>query len=67
MKTTEWYPASLLPKRVGWYEAQYEGKGSTRMWWFDGRSWLFRKGGGKTTFGHAEFGDQWRGLTEQAE
>ena len=66
MKRTPWFPASVKPVHVGWYEASI-GNCMVRRRYFDGNRWRF---GGKvgviSDLFESYSGSQWRGLTEPA-
>lgn len=73
MRKTKWYPASLKPVRVGYYETMryevaYEAEGLHKLYW-NGTHWEYaynvyfcRKGDYACMIASA--GDKWRGLTE---
>lgn len=44
---TDWFPASLKPVRVGWFEAQFFDCGWSYEWrvWWDGAVWREKEGG----------------------
>ena len=66
MKRTPWFPVSVNPVRVGWYECLFLCFGTwlVRYWW-DGLQWKHAPTDIEaTSFGIT--GDKWRGLTEPA-
>jgi hypothetical protein len=75
MDKTPWFPASVKPARVGWYQASYHGYGTYWRYW-TGTRWRFGLGPdscsrpipdqldkGSCEFGEV-IGDKWRGLAE---
>jgi hypothetical protein len=75
MKTTEWFPATVNPVHIGYYEVRYSWEDGrdprpTRYWW-DGEAWRFCKDAtGELTWGSREYenisDEYWRGQTEQS-
>lgn len=77
MKVTEWFPASVKPVRVGWYQCRgifYDGTTVMRYW--SGAGWQWRDTSGqmsraavcKSCDKHGIIKeDRWRGLTAPAE
>jgi hypothetical protein len=75
MKLTPWFPASVKPARVGWYQAAYYGYGTYWRYWTGAR---WRVGVGIDSIkdpipyvlgtAQCEFGfvkkDKWRGLAK---
>lgn len=62
-KRTPWYPASVKPVRVGWYEFKCAGLiGFTEARW-DSNAWRFTDDNVLIPIP----GDEWRGLTRPAE
>ena len=57
MKRTPWFPVSVKPVRVGWYEARYWPMRKVLLMYWDGRGW-----DGFLVWER----DTWRGLTEPA-
>lgn len=70
MKTTDWFPSHVKPKRKGWYEISFDYGRAPIKRYFDGRIWrMDDKTLDLSIFGYsAEFaddGDVWRGLAEK--
>jgi hypothetical protein len=61
-EVTRWFPATIHPARVGWYEASFYGLPDVRRRYWDGKQWTFGDGHW-TMFGSAPQ-DQWRGLAK---
>lgn len=62
MKRTPWFPVSVKPLRVGWYETRVGGYQSRR--YFDGDDWLWGKDGDECESFPYLRSSRWRGLTE---
>lgn len=62
--TTGWYPMSINPVRVGWYELRFwifqrgEFSGPCRRYW-DGRRWSYETHGQRAIV--ITIDDEWRG------
>lgn len=66
MKRTPWFPVSVKPVRVGWYETRI-CQAFTVQRWFDGNNFRYSVGGSVCgVFQLPEGSGQWRGLTEPA-
>ncbi len=67
-RRTPWYPASVRPVRVGWYEVSYHRPNRAqrvvdgRRWW-NGQRWLFGRVGLQCAMG-CDPNDAWRGQPE---
>ena len=63
MKTTPWYPGTVKPVRVGFYEREYPSGEVIWQCFWNGRIWINPWNPPQ----HSEFQNlQWRGLTEKA-
>lgn len=67
---TDWYPATIDPVRIGWYECRYYDYDIPQLYWWDGFLWRYGPEEPLTAFGNggadAE-NESWRGLTENVE
>ncbi len=59
-EVTDWYPASVKPVRVGWYECQFHIGTLIRYW--NGNIWV----SDSSRFGYGWAPLPWRGLKEPA-
>ena len=65
MKVTRWYPASIKPVYVGWYECDYMVSSTVMRYW-DGGKWKINPDASHDCAFGTWRGDKWRGLTEKA-
>jgi hypothetical protein len=76
MKTTEWFPATVNPVHIGYYEVRYswekEDEKYPSMHFWDGQKWQFDEGlDGYLSWGNPIYQKEilkefWRGLKEKA-
>ncbi len=61
MKRTSWFPGSVRPVYVGWYERDYDDLIAAELW--VGFGWIFRSRGSWHAAGDNR---RWRGIAEPA-
>lgn len=73
-EVTEWFPASIKPESVGWYQCRFAWEGPdyphvSRLWW-DGDLWRHEPNGATAYWGIDDCDDYrneyWRLLKETA-
>lgn len=63
-KRTPWFPTHIKPVHVGRYEARFGGHEFVWRFWWNGKEWCTKRGGGPSSV-FPWPGDQWRGLAEK--
>lgn len=61
-RLTPWFPATIWPARIGWYECKYRGSAIEMRWW-DSWGWKRDPSGEPIVFATCP-GSKWRGLAE---